>query len=115
MGTMTFEKVLQPALETAEQGFPLPRIARARDGVAQAVEIPTSVKLYSPPGAPWKEGDIFKNPDAGHTLRRLIEAEKGAAAKGRHEALRRPADRFYKGDIAKEMAAFSEANGGLFR
>src|SRR5207237_1462997 len=36
-------------------------------------------------------------------------------SKGRHEALKAVRDRFYRGDIAREMAAFSEANGGLFR
>src|SRR5262249_45276452 len=33
----------------------------------------------------------------------------------RIEALRAARDRFYKGDIARELASFSEANGGLFR
>jgi gamma-glutamyltranspeptidase len=48
-------------------------------------------------------------------LRRLVEAEKLAQGKGRHEALKAARDRFYKGDIAREMARFSEDNGGLFR
>jgi gamma-glutamyltranspeptidase/glutathione hydrolase len=45
----------------------------------------------------------------------LVEAEKANQAKGRHDALKAARDRFYKGDIAKDLAAFSEANGGLFR
>jgi gamma-glutamyltranspeptidase/glutathione hydrolase len=45
----------------------------------------------------------------------LIEAEKQAAGQGRAAALRAARDRFYKGDIAREMAKFSEENGGLFR
>src|SRR5262249_27700515 len=49
------------------------------------------------------------------TLKKLVEAEKQNASRGRHAALHAARDRFYKGDIAKEMAAFSEANGGLFR
>ena len=44
-----------------------------------------------------------------------MEAEKAGAAKGRSEALRAARDRFYKGDIARELARFSEENGGLFR
>jgi gamma-glutamyltranspeptidase/glutathione hydrolase len=44
-----------------------------------------------------------------------VEAEKAAHAGGRHEALKAARDRFYKGDIAHDLAAFSEANGGLFR
>ena len=38
-----------------------------------------------------------------------------SAGQGRREALRAARDRFYKGDIAREMAEFSEQNGGLFR
>ena len=45
----------------------------------------------------------------------MVEAEKQNASKGRREALRAARDRFYKGDIAREMAEFSEKNGGLFR
>jgi gamma-glutamyltranspeptidase/glutathione hydrolase len=45
----------------------------------------------------------------------LIEAEKEAAQKGREVGLKAARDRFYKGDIAREMARFSEENGGLFR
>src|SRR6185436_3567859 len=35
--------------------------------------------------------------------------------KGRSAALKAARDRFYKGDIARELARFSEENGGLFR
>jgi len=48
-------------------------------------------------------------------LEKLVEAERANQAKGRHEALKAARDRFYKGDMAREFAAFSEANGGLFR
>jgi gamma-glutamyltranspeptidase/glutathione hydrolase len=116
-GTMTFAQVLQPAIDMAEQGFPLPAsLARSMASTRSKLQkYPTSVKLYWPGGKPPQAGDIFRNPDAGRTLRRLVEAEKTASAKGRHEALRAARDRFYKGDIAKEMATFSEQNGGLFR
>ena len=48
-------------------------------------------------------------------LRKLVEAEQAAIGKGRSEALRAARDRFYKGDIARAMADFSEENGGLYR
>ena len=44
-----------------------------------------------------------------------MEAEKQAAAERRRAALKAARDRFYQGDIAREMARFSEENGGLFR
>jgi len=50
-----------------------------------------------------------------HIVSYRIWYQNGCKAKGRHEALKAARDRFYKGDIAREMTAFSEANGGLFR
>lgn len=51
--------------------------------------------------------------DLARTLRRLIEAEKGA--KDRKRGLRLVADYFYRGPIAREIDAWSRANGGLVR
>lgn len=115
-GTMSFAQVLQPAIELAENGFPMSE-ARARM-IASTQKIrkyPSTVKIYLPNGEPPKAGEIFKNPDLANTLKKLVEAERANEAKGRHEALKAARDRFYQGDIAREMAAFSEANGGLFR
>ena len=47
------------------------------------------------------------------TLRRLIEAEKGA--KDRKRGLRLVSDYFYRGPIAREIDEWSRANGGLLR
>jgi gamma-glutamyltranspeptidase/glutathione hydrolase len=114
-GTMTFAQVLQPAIDLAERGLPLTfGLATAMNNSAKLRRYPTSVKLYQP-ATPWKEGDIFKNPDAGRLLRKLVEAEQAAASKGRKAGLLAARDRFYKGDIAKTMAAFAEEQGALFR
>lgn len=117
-GTMSFEQVLQPAIDLAGNGFPISETRAVMIGSAQAQKIlkyPSTVKIYKPNGEPPKAGEIFKNPDLARTLKKLIEAERANKAKGRHEALKAARDRFYKGDIAREFAAFSEANGGLFR
>src|SRR5499427_4191841 len=115
-GTMSFAQVLQPAIETAETGFPIgERMAGAIAGSRKLKKYPTSVKVYYPNGAAPKPGEIFRNPDLARTLHKLVDAEKENAAKGRHEALKAARDRFYKGDIARTMAQFSEAEGGLFR
>lgn len=115
-GTMSFEQVLQPAIDLAENGFPLGEssaldIARTK----KILKYPTTLKVYLPNGKPPKPGDIFRNPDLARTLRKLVEAERANKAKGRKEALSAARDRFYKGDIARELASFSEENGGLFR
>ena len=115
-GTMTFAQVLQPAIDTAENGFPIgERMAAAIAGSRKLKKYPTSVKVYFPGGAAPRPGDIFRNPDLARTLRKLVDAEKENAGRGRHEALKAARDRFYKGDIARTMAKFSEEQGGLFR
>jgi len=115
-GTMNFEQVLQPAIELAENGFPLSeRLAALIAGSQKILKYPSTIKIYLPNGQLPKAGDVFKNPDLARTLKKLVEAEKASKAKGRHEALKAVRDCFYKGDIARELARFSEANGGLFR
>jgi gamma-glutamyltranspeptidase / glutathione hydrolase len=115
-GTMSFEQVLQPAIDLAENGFPLSEYAASYiAGSKKIIKYPTTVKIYLPNGRPPKPGEILKNPDLARTLKKLVEAEKANQSKGRHEALKAARDRFYKGDIARDLAAFSEANGGLFR
>jgi gamma-glutamyltranspeptidase/glutathione hydrolase len=115
-GTMSFEQVLQPAIDLAENGFPLSEgRARMIASTQKILKYPSTIKIYKPNGEAPNAGEIFKNPDLARTLKKLVEAERANKAKGRHEALKAARDRFYKGDIAREMAAFSEANGGLFR
>ena len=137
-GTMSFAEVLQPTIELAD-GFPLSeRLASSmaskkgprtfvvgEDGIETEVapaqgnrklrKYPTSEKVYFPGGRPVRAGEVFANPDLARTLRKLVEAEDKAADQGRQAALKAARDRFYKGDIARTMAEFSEANGGLFR
>jgi gamma-glutamyltranspeptidase/glutathione hydrolase len=120
-GTMTFAQVLEQAIDVAENGFPVgDDLASAIAGSEKIQRYPTSRRVYFPDGQAPHPGDIFRNPDAARMLRKLVEAEQSAAggqtaAGGRREALRAARDRFYKGDIAKIMGAFSEQNGGLYR
>jgi len=64
--------------------------------------------------APWP-GEIFRQPDLAATLRKLVEAEKQALAAGasRHDAIMAAYDRFYRGDIAQEIARSTQEQGGL--
>ena len=115
-GTMSFEKVLEQAIDLAENGFPIGNsMARAIQTSRKITKYPTTSKTYLPDGKAPNAGDIFRNPALARTLKKMVEAEKQSASKGRHAALQAARDRFYKGDIALEMAKFSEANGGLFR
>src|SRR5205085_1269775 len=115
-GTMNFAQVLSEAIDLAENGFPVgDSLARAAAATQKIRKYPTRAKVYLPNGRAPQAGEIFRNPDLARTLRRLVEAETQNKNKGRHEALKAARDRFYKGDIAREMARFSEDNGGLFR
>ena len=114
-GTMTLGQVLAPAIELAERGYPLSRREARSWAGNNLIKYPSSARLYAPGGKRWEEGDLWRNLDLARTFRRLIEAEQRAAAQGREAALKAARDRFYKGDIAREMAEFSERNEGLFR
>jgi gamma-glutamyltranspeptidase/glutathione hydrolase len=112
-GTKTFGELLTPAIELCEHGVPV------NGGFANSkplLKYPSSVHIYGAPnGERWQDGELWKNTDLARTFRRLVEAEKEASSKGRLAGLKAARDRFYKGDIAREMAHFSEENGGLFR
>src|SRR6266536_4167444 len=118
-GTMSFAQVLSEAIDLAENGFPVgDSLARAFTTSAADKKLhkyPGSVNLYYKNNRAPQVGEIFRNPDLARTLKRLVEAETQNKSKGRHAALKAARDRFYKGDIARAMAAFSETNGGLFR
>ena len=60
-------------------------------------------------------GEVFKQPDLAMTLRKLVEAEQRAlsAGKNRKEAIYAAYERFYRGDIAQEIARGTQEEGGL--
>jgi len=116
-GTMSVADVFAPAIEYAEKGYPIDvmlaqSIARGRNNLSK---YPTTAKIYLPNGEPLKAGELLKNPDYAATLRKLVEAEAQAKAKGasRSAAIQAAYDRFYKGDIAQEFDRFFKENGGL--
>ena len=117
-GTMTFEQVVTPALELAEQGFPVSAylsegLQTTEDDHEGGVAMwPSTREIYMPRGRTPRPGEILVQADLARTFRRLIEAERGASHQGREAALRAARDRFYTGDIAEEMIAFSDSQGG---
>jgi gamma-glutamyltranspeptidase/glutathione hydrolase len=118
-GTMSLAEVFAPAIEYAEKGYPIDPmlasdISRGRNNLSK---YPTTAKIYLPGGKPLAAGDLLKNPDYAGTLRKLVEAEQQAKAKGasRSAAIKAAFDRFYKGDIAQEFERFFKENGGVMR
>ena len=101
-GNKPLSEILAPAIEAAEEGEPVPEvIAGYWKGAAGSLKRwPDSATTFLIDGerAPGI-GEMMKNPRLAASLR--IIAKEGPQA-------------FYRGDIAKKIVAFSEANGGYF-
>jgi gamma-glutamyltranspeptidase/glutathione hydrolase len=116
-GTMSFEEVATPAIDYAEHGFPMRQsTARAIDKQLPLFERWPGNKTYwyKPDGTRYKPGETIKLPATARTLHRMVEAERAAKALGRAEGITAARDRFYKGDIAREMVAFLRKNDAPF-
>lgn len=119
-GTLSLKEVLEPAIQMAD-GYPIEEqtansIERNKDKIKQwkysrAVFLPHEGKEREAP----YPGEIFRQPDLAATLRKLVEAEQQALARGksRKEAIYAAYDRFYRGDIAREFVRGSREEGGL--
>jgi gamma-glutamyltranspeptidase / glutathione hydrolase len=116
-GTMSFEQVAARAIEYAEQGFPLrPRTARAIEGNLKFFESWPDNQRYwlKADGSMYSAGETIRFPTLAHTLRLMVDAEKAAARKGRAAGIVAARDRFYKGDIARDMLAFLKQHQAPF-
>jgi gamma-glutamyltranspeptidase/glutathione hydrolase len=119
-GRLTLQQVAAPAIELAANGFPVYDAMRNMIVGSQRrfrEEWPSSAAVYLPGGAVPEVGETWHNPDLARTFERLVEAEHNARHLGRSPALRAARDRFYIGDIAREIIAFQretrvrDANG----
>ena len=116
-GTMTFEQVSARALGYARDGFPLrPRTVSTIERERKFIETwPTNRKTWlKADGTLYTAGETLKLPDLADTLTRMVKAEQSAKRHGRARAIAAARDRFYKGDIAKDMVAFLRQHGAPF-
>ena len=116
-GTMTFAEVAAPGIAYAEHGFPMRNsTARSIRGQQKFFEQWAGNKAYwhKPDGSQYKPGETIKLPSLARTLKRMVEAERAAKGRGRVAGIVAARDRFYKGDIAKEMVAFLQKHGAPF-
>jgi gamma-glutamyltranspeptidase / glutathione hydrolase len=116
-GTLRFEDVSKRAIEYAREGFPLrPRTVATIDRMRKFIDAwPTNQKTWlKPDGTSYVAGDTIKMPDLADTLTKMVQAEKSARGRGRARAVAAARDRFYKGDIAREMVAFLKQHGTPF-
>ena len=116
-GTMSFEAVAARAIQYARDGFPLRQ--STADTIRRQREFmrawPDNERTWlTPDGSLHVAGDTVKLPDLARTLTRMVEAERAAKAKGRAAGVVAARDRFYKGDIAREMVAFLQQHQAPF-
>ena len=119
-GRLSLEDVLAPAIEMAD-GYPIEaQLANALERekkrlsgwpYSKAVFLPHAGEAREAPAA----GEVFVQRDLAATLRKLVEAEQQALAAGRSrkDALQAAYDRFYRGEIAEEIARATQEQGGL--
>jgi gamma-glutamyltranspeptidase/glutathione hydrolase len=120
-GKLSVAEVLAPAIEMAD-GYPIEAqlangIERQKSWIKQwkyspAIFLPRAGQAREAPEA----GEIFVQKDLAATWRKLVEAERQALASGktRKQAIYAAYDRFYKGDIAREIVRGVQEDGGLF-
>jgi gamma-glutamyltranspeptidase/glutathione hydrolase len=119
-GKLSLKDVLEPSIQLAD-GYPIEAqltntIEREKKWLKQwrysrELLLPhLGAKREAP-----EPGEIFRQPDLAATLRKLVDAEQQALATGknRKEAIYAAYDRFYKGDIAVELARGVKEEGGL--
>jgi gamma-glutamyltranspeptidase / glutathione hydrolase len=116
-GTKPVREVLAPAVDYAERGFPMyeymHRMLAIPESRAQfALYPPGGDAVFYPGGRAPRVGERFAQPALGATLRRLVDAD---ATGDRLAGIAAARERFYRGDVAALIGAFSEKWGGLLR
>ena len=113
-GTLTFAQVAEPAIDLAANGFPMHHVMRDTLLEEQALramrEWPSTAAVFLRDGQPIPIGQRVVQAELANTLELLAEAERGAST--RESGIRAARDRFYRGDIAESMVAFSREQGG---
>lgn len=101
-GKLPISEILSPAVEYAEKGFPVTELVAyylSRGVPMHGSRFPNVMETYTLDGEKVPEkGDIFSNPQLANTYKQIISGGREA---------------FYKGEIAKTIAAFIKEQGGF--
>jgi len=100
-GRLPMAELLAPSIAAARDGVPAPQVIAAMwaHGARLHGTKPGFAAAYMPGGHAPREGEPFRNP--------ALAATYEAIARGGRDA-------FYKGPVARDVVAFSRANGGFF-
>ena len=98
-GRLSLSEVLEPAIELADEGFPVSHTVAAAIAADELLcQFPTSAAIFTRDGRPLRAGEIIYQKDLAGTFRKI--ADEGAGV-------------FYEGEIARAIVRFSEQRGGL--
>jgi gamma-glutamyltranspeptidase / glutathione hydrolase len=99
-GKLTLAEVLEPAIHYASEGFPVSEIIAKQWQAAVPLlsQYASSARTYLIDGKAPQAGEVHRQPHLAHTLTLL-------ASEGR--------DAFYRGEIARQIVRFSQANDGF--
>jgi gamma-glutamyltranspeptidase/glutathione hydrolase len=96
-GKLTLQQDIAPAIHLATDGYVLSAEEAQNLHSKMLARFPTSAHIFQRDGDFYKEGDTFKQPLLAATLTRIAANP----------------DDFYKGEMAKQIASFEQAGGGL--
>ncbi len=97
-GKLSIEKVIAPAIKLARDGFPLAyEDTQDLKKDKYLAEFPESKRIFLRDGNYYQPGELFKQPELARTLERLAKDP----------------DTFYRGAMARELAAAIHKGGGL--
>ncbi len=113
-GTMTFGDVAAAAIEFAADGFSVFQF------LASAIEQneehyrdwPANAAIFLPNGRPPRLGERFVQTDLASTIQFMVDEETAAAHRGREAGLEAARAAFYEGDIAAQIVAHIQSEGG---
>jgi len=99
-GKLTISEILQPAIDYAENGFPVTELIAyyMNLSVPFLSKYEGFAEVFAPNGKAPIKGEIFRNPALANTFKKIV--------KGGREA-------FYKGDIARTIAQYMKEQGGF--
>lgn len=99
-GKLPMAELLQPAIDYAENGFPVTELIAYYIGLSVPFlsRYEGFAEVFAPNGKAPIKGEIFKNPDLANTFKII--------AKGGRDA-------FYKGEIARTIAQYMKEQGGF--
>jgi gamma-glutamyltranspeptidase / glutathione hydrolase len=108
-GRLPMARLLQPSIEYAEAGVPVPQIIahnwqlavdRIAANRADITDGGNFEKTFTIDGRAPREGDVFRNPDLGRTYRRIADGGR---------------DAFYRGAVAEALDAYARRTGLYLR